>query len=250
MAQQQLDILRVASDRGIHWLQRGWRIFMANPGMWLLYMIVIIGINLVCAVVPLVGGLLAAFVNTIIGAGAVLIAARIERNEPHDVAVLFSGFTNETVRPQMLTLGALAAGAQLVVFIAALVLLGGHIATAMITGSMSAGTFAGGFIISLLLVLACAALVAMAFIYASPLVLMYEVPAIEAIKLSWRISVVNFVPMLVAGIIFGVLGVLASVLLIVGWLVLGPVTIGAIYASFTDTLRPLGELELGPAHAD
>jgi uncharacterized membrane protein len=57
---------------------------------------------------------------------------------------------------------------------------------------------------------------------------------IEAIKESFMGCLKNILPFLVYSIVLVVLGVVASIPLGLGWLVLGPTLVGSVYASYRD----------------
>ena len=99
------------------------------------------------------------------------------------------------------------------------------------------GVFAGFGLIAFLIVLAISFLVAMALFYGVPLVMLagrYAWPAIQdSITACW----INFLPLLVFGLIYFVLGIVAIIPFGLGFLVLGPVTAGAIYASYREVFQ-------------
>ena len=51
---------------------------------------------------------------------------------------------------------------------------------------------------------------------------------------SFRASLSNLVPMLVLGVVLFIASIFASIPLMLGWLVLFPVSVGAVYASTGD----------------
>jgi len=70
--------------------------------------------------------------------------------------------------------------------------------------------------------------------FAPALVALNRADAVAAVSASFGASVRNFGAILVALLIFMVLAVLASIPFGLGWLVLGPVAIGAYYASWRE----------------
>ena len=57
---------------------------------------------------------------------------------------------------------------------------------------------------------------------------------IESMKQSFSGCLKNIVPFLVYGVVFLVLGVLASLPIFLGWLVLGPMLSASVYTSYKD----------------
>lgn len=167
-----------------------------------------------------------------------LYAARSsESGDGPQIGHLFQGLADAEVRGPMLALGGLYLASMLVLMLLGIGLLGGGM---LLAGpgeemdAMSQATLGAGGLIWLLFVVLISALVVALFIYAAPLVMFDGVRPMDAIKASFSGSLKNMLPMLLAGLIYLVLGILASIPLALGWLVLGPVTIGALYASYRD----------------
>jgi uncharacterized membrane protein len=74
----------------------------------------------------------------------------------------------------------------------------------------------------------------MALWFAPALVVFHERGPVEAMKESFNGCLKNVVPFLVYGLVGLVFAILASIPVGLGWLVLGPVLIGSLYASYRD----------------
>ena len=57
-------------------------------------------------------------------------------------------------------------------------------------------------------------------------------------KLSFIGSVRNILPLLIYSVVWTILAIVASIPLLLGWLVFGPVTVASIYASYCDIFEP------------
>jgi uncharacterized membrane protein len=84
------------------------------------------------------------------------------------------------------------------------------------------------------------AVLATVVFYAIPLVTFRNVAPVDALKQSLNALLKNWLPLLVYGVITVVLAVVATVPAFLGWLVLGPVLFGGMYASYKD-LFPLAD---------
>ena len=73
---------------------------------------------------------------------------------------------------------------------------------------------------------------AMAFLFAGPLVLFQNLPPVDAAKASFTGCLQNIVPFLVYGVISTILAFIATLPFMLGWLVLGPVLVGATYSAY------------------
>ena len=79
----------------------------------------------------------------------------------------------------------------------------------------------------------------MAVWLAAPLVMFHEHGALEAMKGSFTGCLRNVLPFLVYGLVLFVFSIAATLPLLLGWLVLGPVLAASIYASYRDIyLKP------------
>ncbi|MCB1778173.1 MAG: hypothetical protein KDI50_12135, partial [Candidatus Competibacteraceae bacterium] len=96
------------------------------------------------------------------------------------------------------------------------------------------GILAGVGLIVMLLVITIGILMAMALFYGVPLVMLGRQNAWPAVQASIAASWINMLPLLVFGLIYVALGIIAIVPFGLGLLVLGPVTICAIYASYRE----------------
>jgi uncharacterized membrane protein len=71
-------------------------------------------------------------------------------------------------------------------------------------------------------------------VFSIPLIMFHDVPPAEAMKSSTDASLKNAAPLAVFPIIYFVLVMIAAIPFFLGFLVLGPVTVAALYAGFRD----------------
>ena len=88
--------------------------------------------------------------------------------------------------------------------------------------------------IAVLLMLALLLPLVMAIWFAPPLVVFHELGAVEAMKQSFAGCLKNMLPFLLYGVVLLVAGVVASIPLFLGWLVLGPVIAASVYTAYRD----------------
>jgi uncharacterized membrane protein len=74
----------------------------------------------------------------------------------------------------------------------------------------------------------------MAIWFAPVLVAFHNADALEAMKQSFLGSLKNVLPFLLYGVIFFIAAVIASIPILLGWLILGPVLAASIYTSYRD----------------
>jgi uncharacterized membrane protein len=234
---------RLAAGRGASWWGEGWRIFAAAPLPWLGILVMIIVINVVLGMIPVVGGLAAAVLGPIFAGGLLLGCHALARGQPLEFMHLFQAFQSDRLAP-LAILGLVVLAFGIVVALVVGVLVFGAAGTALVTGAMSgspeaalATAMAGMGAVALiggLIGLVGSALFLMAWWFAPALVTLNGAPPIDALQASFRASVANLGAQLVFGLIFIGLAIVASIPFGLGWLVLGPVAMGASYASWRE----------------
>ncbi|MEW6764177.1 MAG: BPSS1780 family membrane protein [Pseudomonadota bacterium] len=232
-----MNFNRVDAGRGAGWYADGWNIVKGQLGMWLLLVVIYLGLAVVLSLIPMIGQLAFALISPALTAGLFLAAHRAGEGTPLDAKVLFQPLMDERTRGPMLTLGAISIGFSLVLVLTIVMLAGGAMGTSsMMEHDPQAmeSSLQGLGMAGLLVVLALSLVFTMAMLYAAPLVLFGEQAPIESLKSSFRAVLSNWLPLLVFGLIFLPLAVIASLPLMLGWLFLLPIVIAALYASYRD----------------
>ena len=252
----------VPARRGWDWWRRGFAIFRAAPWMWALIVLVLAGVFLL--VVAVAGALSAAIVRSpagifllvllavivmnivypIISGGLMLAARAADEGDKPTVGHVFAGFSQAG--------GTLAAVGVL--------LLVGYIVIAAIQFMLFGMGFSKGMagnpatmmqqsVLASLVSLALSVPLAMAFWFASSLVVFNGLSAIEAIRSSFLGCLKNVVPFLIYGLLGLALGIvlalvlgalifatrgLAAILMFVLAFAILPIILGTIYAGYRD----------------
>ncbi len=235
----------VGADRGLAWWTEAWRLFTPAAGVWLLIIILLIVLNIVLTVIPLAGHVIGQLLFPMFAGGLMLGCRAIDRGEPLTVGHLFAGFSTRTGPLFLVGLiyTALAVAIALVVFGLLLVFFGGAIVSQLwhLQDLQDPWALAGMFG-SLLLAICIGLLVflllylplVMAVWFAPALVVLRGIEPFDAMRLSFNGCLRNFVPFLVYSLIGVLLAIVATIPLMLGWLVLGPVTIASLYTSYCD----------------
>ena len=224
------DPNKAAAGRGFAWWSEGWHIFREAPWLWIGIGVALLVINLLIGLIPWVGDLAPSLLFPVFSAGLMLGCRAIDAGEDLRFGHLFAGFQSKLGRLLMIgvfgLLGGFALGALAVAF------------------GVSAGFFsrmeAGGGGVDLVLLsafllgLALFVLLCMAMWFAPTLVALHELTAFEAMKLSFRGCLRNWLPLLVSGFAFIMLAILATLPVGLGWLVLMPVLFCSTYAAYRD----------------
>lgn len=226
-----MDARKVESSQATSWYANGWRMFARNPGMWVLLTIVYFVMASILVVIPL-GGLVLAIPGPALYAGLLLGAKESASDRRLLFEHLFAPLSDRDKRNRLLMLGVLVLAAEIVLMI---VLFASGISAAAVLGAeVDPQALRFGFFIGLVALLIAGALITMAIVYAAPLVYFAGLEPLEAVKGSFNACVVNFMPLTVAGLIYILLSFFVAVTFGLGMLILFPVTVCAMYASYQD----------------
>jgi uncharacterized membrane protein len=238
----------VAAGRGLSWWVEAWRLFTPSVGPWIIVAVILCALALIASaasLIPVIGQLLALageILWPVLIGGLMLGCRAIDRGNPLLVAHLFAGFSQRT--GPLIVAGAIYTGILIVISLAIggmMVALFGVSILSVLMGSadpsqtgvaFSSAVVAVllGFLFFLLLLVP----LLMAIWFAPPLIMLAGLEPIAAMKASFGACVRNVVPFLVYGLIGLVLMVVATLPFGVGWIVLAPVMVASIYASYCD----------------
>lgn len=228
-----LEGQRVPAGNGVTWLSQGWQMFKEAPGVWIGITVVFMLIMIIVGVIPLVnllGGLLA---PVLIG-GLMLGCKAQEDGEGLRIGHLFAGFSGHA--GNLILVGVIYLAGLLGIGIVA-ALMGGGIgfgAAMMGGGQPNPAAMIVPMLLMFLVMLVLMIPLAMAVWYAPALVVLHDVSPFEAMKTSFFVCLKNFVPFLIYGLVVLVLAIVATIPLLLGWLVLMPVMYASIYTSYKD----------------
>lgn len=224
------------AGNGWTWIADGWRFFMKAPGVWIAIVLVLAVIMIALNFIPFIGPLALAVLTPVFGGGLMLGCRALDEGKELEFAHLFAGF--RTQLGSLATLGAIYLGLAFAIGLIVAVITGASMFAmmsgggahnpAMVTGAL------GGMLLAILIGLALFVPVAMLMWFAPALVALNGIAPLEALKASWRGCLKNMLPFLLYGLVLLVLAVLASLPIMLGWLVLGPVMAASIYTSYRD----------------
>ena len=222
----------VEGGRGWSWIAAGWDLFKAQPGMWILLMIVYLVFVILVSLVPFLGPLINMLIYPVIAAGMMIGCRAVENGQPLEVAHLFAGFRQNT--SNLLMLGLLTIVGWIVILVPVMLVMGG---SALLTGMSSPaalGAAGSSFLIAVLLIIALSVPLYMALWFAPALVVFHALTPTDALKTSFFACLRNIVPFLLYGVILVFFSIAATIPAALGWLVLGPVIIASIYMGYRD----------------
>jgi uncharacterized membrane protein len=235
---------RLAAGRGVQWWSEGWRIFMAAPLLWVGMFAVMALINAAMHWIPLLGSIASPIVVTIFVGGLLLGCHLLAQGRPLAFRQLFEAFRNDRLAP-LAILGLVALGIGIVMALVMGVMMMGAGAVGMLAGTLATQDMGAGMmtgmagmggagVLGALVGLVIGVLFYLAWWFAPALVAINRAPPVEALKAGFRASTANLGAVIVFMLIFVLLAIVATIPFGLGWLVLGPVAIGANYASWRE----------------
>jgi len=229
-----MTVNKLDVSEGLNWFACGWKLFVKSWPMWVLVGLIYFAISMAFGLLGLIGGTVFALITPMLSAGFYFGAQQIQGGRELEVGTLFAGFRDQKRRGPLLILGLLwLAGTLLSVLVIAL-----GVGIPLLTGLASGGdatatpAFGIGAMLGSLAGLLILLFVLMGIFYAIPLVALDGVAPVNAVGASIRACFKNWLPLLVFGIAYVVLAVLAALPLFLGFLVLMPLTFLAGYCSY------------------
>ncbi len=226
----------VPAGNGWTWIAEGWGLFKHQPGVWIGIVVVLLVISVIAAFIPVIGSIGMMVLFPVFTAGIMMGCRAIDEGGDLQFSHLFAGFRERL--GTLAAVGAIYLVATMVIALVVGIVTGVGMVAMMSGGGANDPAAAAGALTSILLaslvMLALMLPVIMAVWFAPQLVVFNERGALDAMKESFSGCLRNIVPFLVYGLVALVLAILASIPVGLGWLLLGPVLIGSLYASYRD----------------
>ncbi|MFZ5523435.1 MAG: BPSS1780 family membrane protein [Pseudomonadota bacterium] len=227
----------LTAGHGWQWIKQGYALYMKAPLLWIVLLLICVVAAVAFSSVPVVGEPLVSLLMPVILAGLMAGCRALLEGEELELAHLFRGFQQHTA--QLVTLGGIALVSQFLIFGLMMLVGGAALVGILMSGQpdvdpdvmMQAVSGAG---LAILLGVILFSVLIMAMQFAPLLVFFNNVAPLAAMKLSLRAFLNNVAAMLVYGMTFMLLAILASIPMMLGWLVLLPVVFTSLYASYSE----------------
>jgi hypothetical protein len=240
---------RLQAGQGWEWIKQGYALFMKAPLLWIVLLVIWFIAVLALSFVPIVGAPLASLLTPVVLAGLMSGCRALEQGEDLELAHLFSGFKQHT--SQLVTLGGITLVGQYLILGVMMITGGAAFVSLLMSGQpepdpnvLMAALSSAVFAVSLGTVLYL--LLASVMQFATLLVYFNGIPPIQAIQLTIRAFLYNIWPLLVFGITFFLLAILATLLMGLGWLVLFPMSFALLYVVYRAIFPPVRESGSAP----
>jgi len=226
----------VPTGNGWNWIAAAWTIFRAEAGLWIGMVLLFGVIFIVLGFIPLLGPIASMVFGPVFTAGLVVAARTVDQGGDMQFAQLFAGFKHRF--GTLVAVGALYLLGFIAIVVIVSIFTGGALFGLMMGTSQPTPEdmlkIGAAFAIGILVMLALLVPLVMAIWFAPPLVMFHELGAVDAMKQSFIGCLKNVLPFLLYGVVLLVAGVIASIPLFLGWLVLGPVIGASVYTSYRD----------------
>ncbi len=224
---------RVGAGRGSAWWSDGWSLFREATGLWIGLSVTYIVLIMLLGMIPIVGSLATYLLMPLIGGGLMLGCRSLQTGEGLSFGHLFAGFQKNT--GQLVLVGVLyLVGIVVIVLGVIVVVFGGGVGAALMGRNFGNGAAISTIIIGVGIGLGLGIPLAMSIWFAPALVVLNDLTAIQAMKLSFKGCLRNMLPFLLWGIIGVILAIIASIPLALGWLLLVPTMICSTYVSYRE----------------
>ena len=242
----------LTAGHGWEWIKQGYALFMKAPLLWIVLLLICVAAAVAFSNIPVVGEPLVSLLMPVVLAGLMAGCRALLEGEELELAHLFRGFQQHTT--QLVTLGGIALVSQFLIFGLMMLVGGAALVSILMSGQpdvapdvmMQAVSGAG---LAMLLGIILFSVLIMAMQFAPLLVFFNDVTPLIAMKLSLRAFLNNVGAMLVYGMTFLLLAILASIPMMLGWLVLLPLVFTSLYASYSE-IFPIGKESGGAPQQD
>ncbi len=227
-----IEVRNVASANAWQWLVDGFKIFWKNPLMWFvlfaIYLLIIVPVSLV----PGVGSVAATLLAPIFSAGLMWGCKAISENQDLEINHLFAGFKHNT--KQLVLTGAIYMLGLLAIALLVSMIVDKTVMSAVVVGQTLTPEQASSVMLPLLFALLLLMPLLMAYWFAPVLVGLNGLSAADAMKLSFKASLRNMLPMLAYSVIIVGLMIVAIIPFGLGLLIVIPTMMTSLYTSYQD----------------
>jgi uncharacterized membrane protein len=234
MSEDMMGARAVGTGQGWTWIADGFDLFKKAPGIWIALVVILFVILVVLAFIPLLGAVATFLLMPAFLGGLILGSQELQGGGELELRHLFAGF-DKAHAGNLIVLGALTIAGWVIVMLPVVAIVGAGAIVAVMRGDTAgAAAMGGSVLIAWLVALALSIPIYMALWFAPSLVVLGGRAPVAALKESFLGCLRNILPFLVYSIVVVVLGIVASIPLGLGWLVLGPVLIASVYTAYRD----------------
>lgn len=232
-----MDIKTADAGRGASWLVDGFDFFKRSAGVWIGITIILFVGSVILSIIPL-GGLVLQVISPALAGGLMIGCKALDAGQPLEVGHLFAGFSRNA--GGLMALGGLYIAAVVAVVILMLILIFVGMGGAQFLSQVKSGDPAqvqqifSSILIVTLIGIGLYMPVLMGIWFAPAHMVLGNCGVKEAVEKSFKGCLANIVPYLVYGVVGIVLSILATIPLMLGWLVLFPMITASVYIAYKE----------------
>jgi hypothetical protein len=231
-----MEVRQVDGKQGWQWIVTGFLLFRRVPVVWIILCTTLLLIAATLALIPVAGQFIFTLLSPVFLAGLMIGCRTLERGGQLEIAHLLAGFRS-TATP-LITIGGIYLVGQVLIFGAAMLIGGETMRDLLIAGKRvdenGLQEVMSSSLSALLVALTLSIPLMMAAWFAPLLVIFKNMPAVEAMRLSFFACVKNIVAFQIYGFTLVVLTIIATIPYGLGLFVLVPTLFASIYASYKD----------------
>ena len=227
----------VPASHGWLWIKQAFALFKQSPLIWIALSVSVILLGALLGMIPFLGSLLFQLIAPALTAGLMLGCRAQQQGEELEIAHLFAGFKSHGA--QLVTIGGIYLTGMLIIAAIVGVIGGEPLIRAMTEGHPSADSvattgMAGMSMLPVLVGMTLLIPLLMAYWFAPALVVFGNMRPVDAMKTSLAASLNNVSAFLVYGLTMFLLFILATLPLMLGFLVMIPLAFISYYTAFED----------------
>ncbi|MEZ5740316.1 MAG: BPSS1780 family membrane protein [Burkholderiaceae bacterium] len=231
---------KVDSGQGFAWWMQAWQLFMRAPLLWIVLAVAMVVLLVILGAIPLLGQLAVPLLTPVLVAAWLLAAREVAAARTPTIEGIVAQ-VQARLTP-LLILGAILLGAGIVMALIVGLLGFGAVVGGIASGAGESGTgimaAIGVGLMALVLGLGMSVVIGIAFWFAPALVMLRDAAPVDAIKASVRGTLGNLPAFLLFGVVYLVAALVASIPMGLGWILLMPMMMLTMHASFEDVFGP------------
>lgn len=240
-----MEARKVNIANGWLWIKQGYWLLKKAPVLWVTLSVIGVTGLLGIATIPVIGDPLATLLFPVLLAGYMVGCHALEHDEELELSHLFAGLHNNT--SQLVTLGGISLISQMLI-LGVMMLTGGATLISILMSGQPVDNpevlaqAAAGAGIALTLGMALISVLLMSMQFAPMLIIFNKMSPVDALRTSLRACLRNIASMSLYGAMMFLFMMIASMPIMLGWLVLLPVMISSMYAIYRDLFPTPTEL--------
>ncbi len=240
-----MEIKKLNAGCGWLWIRQGIYLFKKSPILLVVLTFIAIIALIGIGSIPVIGDPLAAFLFPVFFSGMLWCCHALEHDEELELAQLFLGFRHRT--SQLVTLGGINLVGNLLILGVMKITGGGKLVELMMSSSPDVEPSViiqavSGASVAIVISLLLSVIFLLTTQFAPMLVTFDKHSPVEALKASLRGSWLNLAPLSVYGVMMMLFAFVASLPLMLGWIVLLPIMVTSFYAAYRGIFPQPGEI--------